>query len=396
MGFITCIVTISICLIIFIWPKKPFSIKAFTKMLSKGTNEDKNSIYAYVWLLVLIFFLFGVSINSFLTYKQNELLKIQSRNQRNHIAQQAEAIEAKRNSSIVYLISILEKINQELNSDPKRILSDQVIDKIHNLSFALRPYHQIKANQKKNETYKVSKNEISLERGTLLLSLVKMKIDTVSFCKLKKIVPFSGADLRGAKLTNLDLNHIDLRESVLNDAELSGVNFRNSNLDQASLWGAKINNADLSNASLKNTDIRWAELNNTNLKKANFNGADLGNAKLKMSDMKEAQLKWSNLKGALLNNAILKGANLKGANLSRTDLSAVDLSQTDMTKVNLCEAKLYQAKINDAQLDKVMINDKDWLNKLEKWEVSGAKKIIQQYRVVINPSNDSDYVLKKI
>jgi len=75
----------------------------------------------------------------------------------------------------------------------------------------------------------------------------------------------SGADLRGADLTETNLNNADLRGANLVGADLSG----------ADLVGSNLSGADLSGADLCFADLTGADLSEANLHRANLREADL-------------------------------------------------------------------------------------------------------------------------
>ncbi len=100
----------------------------------------------------------------------------------------------------------------------------------------------------------------------------------------------SGADLRDADLSGIDLSYTDLNDAYLRNADLSG------------------------------TDLSGADLSGAYLSGANLSGADLHNA-----DLGGAFLLNANLSGACLNETCLCGAILLDANLSGADLLNADL-----------------------------------------------------------------------
>jgi len=127
----------------------------------------------------------------------------------------------------------------------------------------------------------------------------------------------SGANLRGADLSDADLRGANLRGANLSDADLSDANLRGADLSGANLRGANLSDADLSDADLSDANLRGA-----NLSGANLSDADLSDANLRGANLRGADLSDANLRGANLSDANLRGADLRGADL---DLSCLPL-----------------------------------------------------------------------
>ncbi len=131
-----------------------------------------------------------------------------------------------------------------------------------------------------------------------------------------KIVP----DLRGAMLSEANLNSVDFH-----DALLDNINLKEAVLDWANLEGASLRSAEL--------------------KEATFNGARMMGADFSGSNMKEVTLS-----GQLLRNTNFSGANLKEADLSTADLRGADLRGADLSEADLTKAKLQGALIDQYTL----------------------------------------------
>ena len=89
--------------------------------------------------------------------------------------------------------------------------------------------------------------------------------------------------------------------------------------------------ADLSGANLRGADLSDANLRGANLRGANLSGAYLRGADLSGADLSGAYLRGADLSGADLSRADLSGANLSGANLSGAYLRGADLSDADLS-----------------------------------------------------------------
>jgi hypothetical protein len=110
-----------------------------------------------------------------------------------------------------------------------------------------------------------------------------LKIGLAVKWALKTGANLSGADLRGAYLSDAYL-----RGANLSGADLSGAYLRGANLSGADLSGAYLSDADLSSANLRGAYLRGANLSGADLRGAYLSGADLSGANL--SGAKTAEL----------------------------------------------------------------------------------------------------------
>ena len=81
------------------------------------------------------------------------------------------------------------------------------------------------------------------------------------------------ADLRGADLSNVDLQYADLYDAYLRDADLRGADLKYADLREADLRGADLRGADLKYADLRGADLKCASLRKADLRKADLRGA---------------------------------------------------------------------------------------------------------------------------
>ncbi len=390
LGFIACLAFVSLGLILlFVWNKNALLLKLIGKDPANQVSKSATGTYSLIWIMVSGFIVLGGLVSSFLIFKQNELFKTQTQKQNKRILEMSELVESARKSNLAFLMSnILDKVDDELRSTPNRILSDSTIERITALNNSLfKPYRYFEGDS-------LSKKELSPERGQLLLALCLMKIDSSSFAKIKLGAPFSGADLSGADLKGADLSGADLRDADLKDADLSGANLSRADLRGAILWGANLNMANLSGADLKRSDLRWAELKGADLKFANLDGANLTSAQLIKADLRGATIRWAEAGGAMFNEA-----NLTGVDLVRTGLTKVNLSGANLSEANLGRADLREANLMGAELTKTSVQNKNWLEMLNEWRITGAKEIQETYQIAGDTTGrykDSKYRLEKI
>ena len=98
-----------------------------------------------------------------------------------------------------------------------------------------------------------------------------------------------------------------------------------SYLANANLTGADLRGADLSDANLTGADLAGADLTDANLARADLTGAYLYGANLYGADLYGANLSDADLRGAYLTDAYLIGADLRGADLTFANLAGADL-----------------------------------------------------------------------
>src|SRR4030095_14174493 len=272
LGFLACLAIVSLLFIsVLIWKRQ-----------SSGTNANSK-------IFVSSFLVLAGLLIVFLLFRLSELFKTREHYQQLHIAQQAELIESIRLSGLVTLMShVMDKIDDELQNNPKRNLSDETIARIAALSYSFQSH-------KHTEGDTSSATKLSPERGQLLLMISKMNIDSGTLKKIMGQSSFSGAvmrdaDLRNANLTGADLEGADLQGARLQDADMSDASLRSANL-----WGATLNKANLTGADLTRADLRWAELNDAGLQRADLYGANITSAQMRRADLSGADLQWADL-----------------------------------------------------------------------------------------------------
>jgi len=380
LGFIACLSLICLGYFFFlIWKKEENSL-----------HKNNTSKYSYLSFLVFSFILIGGWTSSFLFLKQNKFAKIQNQQLNKKTAEEFELIATNRkNNSLILMNNLFDKIDVALKNNPNGILSDTLIEQIAALNYSFKPYQYF-------DGEKFSEKKWSPERGQLLLMLAKMKLDSSSFNQIKLKVSFLGADLKNADLAGADLSNTDLREANLDNANLANANLNKVILEKAFLQKANLSRANLKHANLKYSNMQWTEFHAAKLNGAQLNGAILSNAKLREVDLSKADLRWANLKNVFLNKA-----NLANANLIETDLSQANLEKVNFTEANLATtvlngANLNQANLTNANVIAAKIEAKNWLEKLDTWQVIGAKVIQESYHVGNDALPNFKYKLHQI
>ncbi len=143
----------------------------------------------------------------------------------------------------------------------------------------------------------------------------------------------SGADLTGATIFRPTI-YTDLSSSLADAPRFAGANLTNirvmANLSGADFRGANLTNADLRPLEMRPGQGTLSTLMRNVLRSCDFSGATLRDA---------------NLNRAVLTFSRFVGADLRGGHLSDTDLSKTDFAGADLTGADLTRADLYGANL---------------------------------------------------
>lgn len=152
-------------------------------------------------------------------------------------------------------------------------------------------------------TAKIPRDRATANAETALKSLIEKlsAAQTDDFLELAQIAQlnptedFSGGNLLGANLSEIDfsganLSRANLRGGELNDADLSDANLQGANLRGADLSGAYLSNTDLRGANLRRASLALANLGGANLSGANLQETNLSNANFSNTLVEQAQL----------------------------------------------------------------------------------------------------------
>lgn len=367
LGFITALALTSLALMLFNAWNSIFLSGLTGKKTVTGASKSTRT-HTFIWIILVSVLLLGSFMSGFAVYRRIGSFKLQIHNQDKQLQEMAALAELAKKQNLEPLMrSVLDDVGEELKRGST--LSDTTIARIADLSFFFKPYRFIDGDSLSAKAY-------NPERGQLLQALILMHVDTGSFARIKRKALFAGADLQGANLKGLDLSGINLHEANLKNADLAGANLSGANLGGANLWGANLNGANLGNADLKRADMSWAQLNKATLALANLNGANLTNAQLRNADLYDATVQWAQSGGAFFNEANMTSVNFLGTNLTKVNLKQANLIDTDLRRVDLSEANLLGVRLNKALVDK------DWVEKLKKWQPVGIKELQENYSVV--------------
>ena len=297
-------------------------------------------------------------------YQKNYTQQNKIETQSNLIVAQSETITALEQGNLMALVAtVIAAADTELAQSSTRSLSQAIIDRIADLSHSLKPYRQVTKDS-------IATQELSRERGQLLLSLTKMNIDSASFAQIKKIATFEYADLRDAHLANMDLSGINLARANLKGATLLGSSLEYANLEEANLKRSQLSSSSLKNAKLKLINLDWANLSQVNISEVRLVGASLKSANLIGADFTGTYISYTNF----------RGANLIKANFTNTHIDIVDFSQANLTEAILDNLIIKRVNFTNVNFEKTIVN-KDWFSNLKKEETVGLEKLKSDYEV---------------
>ncbi|MEZ4374686.1 MAG: DUF2169 domain-containing protein [Polyangiaceae bacterium] len=148
----------------------------------------------------------------------------------------------------------------------------------------------------------------------------------------------------GENLWRRDFTRADLRGAKLDELNLSGAFLEGANLSGASLRGA-----ELSDVVLARADLRDVDLTGSTLQRANLAEADLCGAKLVSCRLEEATLM-----RAKLENADLEGAHLEGVMLFEAELANTRCVKTHFGGVNFIRQSLVGCDFEGADLEQAV------------------------------------------
>lgn len=158
------------------------------------------------------------------------------------------------------------------------------------------------------------------------------------------------ADLRAARLDNLDLRKANLNGALLDYAKLRKANLDDAWLQDASLGGTQLQGASFNEAKLQNATLMWTQLQGASLKEAKLQGASLAWTQLQLASLHWAQLQGASLMQAQLQGASLYGAQLQGASLEWVQLQGASLEDAKLQGASLELPQLQGASLSGADL----------------------------------------------
>ena len=136
-------------------------------------------------------------------YRQSEHQALRIQYQRSLIREEKES-SAHISELLPLMHSLLTELREALDQDPARKPGQEIVNRIVNLSEAMKPYRLW-------EKDSLSERSYSPERAQLLINLANLRIDSNAFLLFKQQLNFAKADLRGMNLSGLDLRNANLQ-----------------------------------------------------------------------------------------------------------------------------------------------------------------------------------------
>ena len=311
-----------------------------------------------------------------------------------------ELISAEKNTALLPLWLDMKAKLLSVNVAESDSLSIELIDEIADLSHNYIPY----------QSYISDKLTLSSpERGKLLLDLLKLDIDSVSFHKILNQATFAYASLPHANLEGRALNGINFTGANLRKAKLASAELNKAQLENADLWSADLSGAQLSDALLTKANLEWSKLIGAEFNNAQLDGSTLSNAIGTKASFRKASVQQAKLVATKLDSCDLHGVNFYESDLSRSSLKSAALSTANLrnslwtdailAKANLTNSvlrgiSLERTDLTEVTLDSVFVRGADWYEKLSAWQVKGGEEITKKYLLKEEPSFPDNFVLK--
>ncbi|MEO6190686.1 MAG: pentapeptide repeat-containing protein [Saprospiraceae bacterium] len=376
-GFVACLaVMVFIIAIFWAWNNNK-AIKFFETANSPemGTIKQRNSKNK----ILLSFIIFAVMFFCILSYFNMQRIqdKLNLAEVEINDLKFNSNLEQQRNK-ITLLLELINKLDTSKVNVQNKLEVDKMIDRIVTLSSSFKIHKEWDMENKVFQS-------LSTERGLLLLALVRTKMDSNNFKKIKENVSFFGADLRNADLHGLNLSGIDLRNANLQYTNLQGINLNNANVKGANLVGVNLNHASLVGANLIAVKLNWAKINEADLQMVKLDSADLSNATLYKSKLNDASVIL-----AVLCNAIFFEANLTHCNLKSANLANANFTKAILTNTNFKNSILSGAILNYA------IIQNNWIVQLIEKNNLADKEILERYKIICDSITTRDSIICRL
>ncbi len=185
----------------------------------------------------------------------------------------------------------------------------------------------------------------------------RMQVDEAASLRREMLVAsskgmryFSGIDLTGA-----DLSELDLRGFNFSGAWLENVNFTKSNISGADFSYAVLAHANMTEVVAMNTNFTGANLGRAQLQRAILERADLTSSIMMYCALGQTQLRFAKLKNAMILDttwgiADWSGADLSGQIFYKLDLKGLCLAEADVSSCNFIDCDLTGLDFRGANL----------------------------------------------
>lgn len=285
------------------------------------------------------------------------------------------------NAHLLRIDSIVQSLALKYKTDTAVSLPDHEVRRLAELSSNFEPTYLTRSDT-------IHETKWSKERGQLLLSLMSVPLDSTTLRQIKKEVTFAHAYLYEADLQGLDLSGINLSDSNMSNANLSGSDLSKSNLKKTSFKGAKMHGVKLIGASLQRADLSWAIMDSAVCDQARMDGIYMQNTHAPNASFINCSIHW-----AILEGSNFQSANFTQANIFGTDMKRVNCSDANFVQANLRRIKWNGSRLNNADLSFATVEEKNWLNRLNEWKITGSKRIQEKYKLTADTTGMTNYML---
>jgi len=207
-----------------------------------------------------------------------------------------------------------------MSSDDKKILLPPKLQEILNENDIAKLPFWIQKTIEWHSQGKISETE--LINAIKYLEAKSSFVEITDKCYREKFpIDWSGCNLYGKVLPNIDYRYANLSNANLKGAIFSGKDLSNANLSGAFLKYAEIDNANLTNADLSNVNIVRGWVRGSDLSNVNLSDAYLWNTDFSYSNLTNVNFQDATLTYAILAGTDLKDANFDGAGTWSTNLN---------------------------------------------------------------------------
>ena len=167
---------------------------------------------------------------------------------------------------------------------------------------------------------------------------------------------FSGMDLRGIVIRDMDLEG-----AVFHGADLSGATIENSTFRKADLTGAKLSSSTIEDATFDEADMRGVHMNNIRTEgTVTFISANMSNAVIKDSSMERGYFSGVKMPDAVLINTTLDGSSFWEADLRGISSFQTSMKNTGMEDADLTASSLEEVCLSSSRMKNVQFNESTW------------------------------------
>jgi uncharacterized protein YjbI with pentapeptide repeats len=178
-------------------------------------------------------------------------------------------------------------------------------------------------------------------------------------------IDLAGVDLKSADFVQANLSFGNLERCQANQAQFHRANLVRAVLNSCAAIGVDLREADLRHVCAVKANLQRANLANACLAEANFWKADLQRASIDDADFTSANFEDAVLKGLKLSIARFDGACFGGADMRRCDLenmvlTSPDFHDADLRGALLTGSRMPQANFLGADLRNVGLAEINW------------------------------------